>query len=193
MKVWMFIELVSGVKYPKITTVGFVLKRPFVDVSSLCRYFPCLFSCFFLLGKGRRREEEERRKKEVGKGSVLTMERLRFKRQWFREILVWVKRENCMRLVLAQTRETKVLGYHHQVCYGGRHCWVQYALGLTPDHIQVQTGYECSASHLRHGSMWSGDGEADLGMLAVGWRIAQKITDPTKGHSQRWVLFVMEQ
>ena len=32
----------SGVKYPKITTVGFVLKRPFVDVSSLCR------SSFFL-------------------------------------------------------------------------------------------------------------------------------------------------
>ena len=39
MKVLMFIELVSGVKYPKITTVGFVLKRPFVDVLSLCRCF----------------------------------------------------------------------------------------------------------------------------------------------------------
>ena len=26
-------------EYPKITTVGFVLKRPFVDVSSLCRSF----------------------------------------------------------------------------------------------------------------------------------------------------------
>ena len=44
----MFIELVSGVKYPKITTVGFVLKRPFVDVSSLCRsFFLFFFSCFF--------------------------------------------------------------------------------------------------------------------------------------------------
>ena len=39
MKVLMFIELVSGVKYPKITTVGFVLKRPFVDVLSSCRSF----------------------------------------------------------------------------------------------------------------------------------------------------------
>ena len=47
MKVWMFIELVSGVKYPKITTVGFVLKRPFVDVSSLCRSFFFFFRFFF--------------------------------------------------------------------------------------------------------------------------------------------------
>jgi hypothetical protein len=49
MKVLMFIELVSGVKYPKITTVGFVLKRPFVDVLSSCR--SCLL-CFksFLCG-----------------------------------------------------------------------------------------------------------------------------------------------
>ena len=39
MKVLLFIELVSGVKYPKITTMGFILKRPFVDVLSLCRYF----------------------------------------------------------------------------------------------------------------------------------------------------------
>ena len=46
MKVLMFIELVSGVKYPKITTVGFVLKRPFVDVSSLC----ALFFIFFVSG-----------------------------------------------------------------------------------------------------------------------------------------------
>ena len=54
----MFIELVSGVKYPKITTVGFVLKRPFVDVSSLCRssffwgffqYFLCLEFFVFTL------------------------------------------------------------------------------------------------------------------------------------------------
>ena len=52
----MFIELVSGVKYPKITTVGFVLKRPFVDVSSLCRSF-FFFFVFFLLRKGRKRVE----------------------------------------------------------------------------------------------------------------------------------------
>ena len=43
----MFIELVSGVKYPKITTVGFVSKRPFVDVSCLCRSFFLFFSWFF--------------------------------------------------------------------------------------------------------------------------------------------------
>ena len=48
----MFIELVSGDKYPKITTVGFVLKRPFVDVSSSCRSFFLVFLfgfcvCFF--------------------------------------------------------------------------------------------------------------------------------------------------
>ena len=35
----MFIELVSRVKSPKITTVGFVFKRPFVDVLSSCRSF----------------------------------------------------------------------------------------------------------------------------------------------------------
>ena len=35
----MFIELVSGVKYPKITTTGFVLKRPFVGVLSSCQSF----------------------------------------------------------------------------------------------------------------------------------------------------------
>ena len=48
----MFIELVSGVKYPKITTVGFVLKRPFVDVSSLCRSFFLFFfkEIFFVSG-----------------------------------------------------------------------------------------------------------------------------------------------
>ena len=45
MKVLMFIELVSGVKYPKINTMGFVSKRPFVDVSSLC---VLLFLCFCL-------------------------------------------------------------------------------------------------------------------------------------------------
>ena len=39
MKVLMFIGLVSGDEYPKITTMGFVLKRPFVDVSSLCCSF----------------------------------------------------------------------------------------------------------------------------------------------------------
>ena len=35
----MYCELVSGFKYmnPKITTVGFFLKRPFVDVLSSCR------------------------------------------------------------------------------------------------------------------------------------------------------------
>ena len=43
----MFIEVVSGVKYPKITTVGFVLKRPFVDVSSLCRSSFWDFFLFF--------------------------------------------------------------------------------------------------------------------------------------------------
>ena len=43
----MFIELVSGVEYPKIATVGFVLKRPFVDVSSLCRSSFLLFFLFF--------------------------------------------------------------------------------------------------------------------------------------------------
>ena len=37
MKVLMFIELVSGVEYPKITTMGFALRRPIVDVSSVCR------------------------------------------------------------------------------------------------------------------------------------------------------------
>ena len=36
MKDLMFLELVSGVKYPKITTVGFALKRSYVDVSSSC-------------------------------------------------------------------------------------------------------------------------------------------------------------
>ena len=35
MKVSMFIELVSGGKYPKITTVGLFLKQPFVDVLPL--------------------------------------------------------------------------------------------------------------------------------------------------------------
>ena len=44
MKVLMFIELASGVKYPKITTVGSFLKRPFVDVLSSCRSF-FLFFC----------------------------------------------------------------------------------------------------------------------------------------------------
>ena len=39
----------NGVKYPKITTVGFVLKRPFVDVSSLCRSFLSLFFFSFFL------------------------------------------------------------------------------------------------------------------------------------------------
>ena len=48
MKVLMFIELVSGVKYPKIITVGFVLKRPFVDVLSSCRSFWVFFLLFIL-------------------------------------------------------------------------------------------------------------------------------------------------
>ena len=43
----MFIELVSGVRYPKITTVGFVLKRPFVDVLSSCRSFLLFFYLLF--------------------------------------------------------------------------------------------------------------------------------------------------
>ena len=43
----MFIELVSRVKHPKITTVGFILKRPFVDVLSSCRSF--LSSFFFVV------------------------------------------------------------------------------------------------------------------------------------------------
>ena len=43
MKVLMFIELVSRVKHPKITTVGFILKRPFVDVLSSCRSFFVFF------------------------------------------------------------------------------------------------------------------------------------------------------
>ena len=47
MKVLMFIKLVSGVKYPKISTVGF-LKRPFVDVLSSCRSFFALFYLFYL-------------------------------------------------------------------------------------------------------------------------------------------------
>ena len=41
----MFIELVSRVKHPKITTVGFILKRPFVDVLSSCRSFFVFFFC----------------------------------------------------------------------------------------------------------------------------------------------------
>ena len=48
MKVLMFIELVSRVKHPKITTVGFILKRPFVDVLSSCRSFFAFFYLFFL-------------------------------------------------------------------------------------------------------------------------------------------------
>ena len=44
----MFIELVSGVKYPKITTMGFILKRPFVDVLSSCRSVLLFFSYIFL-------------------------------------------------------------------------------------------------------------------------------------------------
>ena len=48
MKVLMFIELVSGVKYPKMTTVGFILKRPFVDVLSSCRSFLLSFYLFFV-------------------------------------------------------------------------------------------------------------------------------------------------
>ena len=55
----MFIELVSGVKHPKITTVGFILKRSFVDVLSSCRsflfcffvgIFLWIFFCFFVSG-----------------------------------------------------------------------------------------------------------------------------------------------
>ena len=52
----MFIELVSGVKYPKITTVGlFFLKRPFVDVLSssrsffaFCVFFVVIFFCVWI-------------------------------------------------------------------------------------------------------------------------------------------------
>ena len=46
MKVSMFIELVSGVRYPKITTVGLFLNRPFVDVLSSGRSF---FAFFYLI------------------------------------------------------------------------------------------------------------------------------------------------
>ena len=44
----MFIELVSGIKYPKITTMGFILKRSFVDVLSSCRSFLLFFIAFFV-------------------------------------------------------------------------------------------------------------------------------------------------
>ena len=49
MKVLMFIELVSRVKHPKITTVGFILKRPFVDVLSSCRSFFVFFFWYFFV------------------------------------------------------------------------------------------------------------------------------------------------
>jgi len=43
----MFIELVSGVKYPKITTVGLFLKRPFVYVLLSSRSFFAFFLSLF--------------------------------------------------------------------------------------------------------------------------------------------------
>ena len=56
----MFIELVSGVKYPKITTVGIFLKRPFVDVLSSSRFF----------------DYEKKRKKRRSRREVETTERI---------------------------------------------------------------------------------------------------------------------
>ena len=52
MKVLKFIELMSGVSYPKITTVRLLLKRPFVDVLSSCRSLSLLFFIFYFFLSG---------------------------------------------------------------------------------------------------------------------------------------------
>jgi hypothetical protein len=60
--------------------VGFVLKRPFVDVSSLCRPF---FLFFGYEGKKGKKSEEEN---EVREGNCIeTMARLRFKKRWLKK------------------------------------------------------------------------------------------------------------
>ena len=62
MNVLMFIQLASGVEYPKMTTVGFVLKRAFVDVLLSYRFY--LFVLFWPFWHQRRKGREERHQRE---------------------------------------------------------------------------------------------------------------------------------
>ena len=148
-----------------------------------------LFSLSFWLCKEEEEKEVEwRREWSKERNCIEPMARLRFKKRWRKKegLLVWVKRENCVRLVLARSRVVR----HPQVSppsFRRRKTMCErYALGLASRiATQAQTGYECSArEYLRHSSI----GEAMARRSRVGnadswWRIAQKtFGNPTKSH-----------
>ena len=125
----MFVELASGVKCPKMTTVEFVLKRPFADVLSSCRsFFLWVFSVFGAF-KGEERGEKEWDKE----GCCNKTSRYAYvqKGNGFEKFSKVREERDSTRQILAQTRRNQSRQVSPpEFCTGGRQHWKQYALGL---------------------------------------------------------------